>query len=245
LALPFLTTFLFCFSLFACTDKKVDALLKERYVKWIDENAAVQFSILDAKGVGYGTVTVKGDKKEAWFYLNNDKFGFRLEIVLLNRANPLGESDSDYFSIRYKDGKIQSYEESVTLFGEKYDRLVFSRGEVDKDAIDASDYLCVNWMDYWADYRNNLTISVGYDDRKYGMGKAKVGAELRLDILFIWKPDKAFAIYIDKRPDKFDGPVAEGTYTNEQKVLTLTFTADGLFNGRFPIMELHGWPAPF
>ena len=207
-----------------------------KYKAWTDENAGMYFRTLDSSGDGYGYVTINGKKEYGYFRIGVGKPG-SINIILFDE-NALF-TDDEYkdvasFSVHYKDGKIISNQKTLTVFGQEYSQLVFTKSEFDRNTIDAREYRNFEW----SDEGNNLTFFIGNYDFARGPGTAVVGGTEK-EIMFVWLEEKRFEIYLGDEPKSTDEPVAYGTYTNNQSEAVLTFSYDSLFKNEFPALTIN------
>lgn len=207
-----------------------------KYTAWSDSNAGMYFRTLDSFGDGYGFVTINGQKEYGYFRIGVGKPG-SLNIILFDE-NVLftdGEfKESLSFNVHYKGGKIISNQKNLTVFGQEYSQLVFTKSDFDRNTIDASEYRNFEWTDEGG----NLTFYIGYYDFARGPGTAVVNGTEK-EIMFVWLKDKRFEIYLGHEPKSTDEPAAYGTYTNNQSEAVLTFSYDSLFNNQFATLTIN------
>ena len=213
-----------------------DAVCRMKYTAWTDENAGMHFRTLDSFGNGYGYVTIDGKKQEVYIRVDVGKPG-SLHIILFDENALFTENEYEevaVFDVHYKNGKIVSNLKTLTVFGQEYSQLVFTKSEFDRNTIDAREYRNFEWNDE----SSNLTFSIEHYHSPRGSGTAVVDGTEK-EIMFVWLEEKRFEIYLGDEPKSTDEPVAYGTYTNNQSEAVLTFSYDSLFKNEFPALTIN------
>jgi hypothetical protein len=232
-----LIVFVFCCT---CTIgcNNVKAVTKMKYTEWNDETAGISFRTLDSYGSGYGRVFATDKQRKAFF--NFDHRGTLLIDLIDEESATISGSIKDRCTIivEYKNNVLKSTNKNITVFGIEYPQIVFTKKDVDRNTIDASEYIVADW----SDVQNRLSFGIGLGSGiMFGLGKAAVGTT-EVDIIFVWRSERKFEIYLGNDIEINFGtsaaPAAYGTYVNVQKEATLTFTHDELFNFAHPTLVL-------
>lgn len=223
-----------CFALAGCFDFGY-ALLAERYVKWMDTDNKIEFAILEEARIGYGTLYVNGIKRKALFEIETSTI-HSLSITLIEEGVYEGEFLNETVPFTFNRTIIYSNSESLTLFGELYKQLTFNKSVVDKDQIDAADYLCITWSNY------TDVLKVYFSQYSYlkATGNIKDKNGIWHVVLFMWKENRRFDIclYDDEIISAY--PVVSGSYKNTETVLELTLEQNSLFDENTSEIKLFG-----
>ena len=222
---------------------------KMPYTEWSDESGKISFRMI--KGVsGHGVIKLNGKDVVADFVLGIQNY---IHVGVLSEDidydyNYTGSDglfgvweDSFHAYDVNKKGQIVSFDEDVVLFGEHFGRIVLTPTPIDINTVDAWEYYN-NWVNDDSDVFICGGSIYGYAPRKYAYMSVYTDSKSE-HYFFQWIPEeKGFAIYPYNNTDLIEEGaevLASGTYTNVGEHLTLTFTEDNIFDGRFTVLELY------
>lgn len=247
----------FIYVAIGCVDRTLRKAKNARYVEYTEMNGKMYFRWLKAGGYGY--IVLGGEKVPA-----NFSFGMRSTLVITISAKyaPEGHKNAystdeiiaddvfDVYDLNEND-QIKSQDEEVELFGEKFERIVLTLNRLDADDFDAWEY-----SDYWKSDTSDDYAVVNFAQYYLRQGAdkcAEISVKKSADAnkeyyIFKWLPEeKGFEIYLREDDEQYvpqegQEPISTGTYKKEgekfNETVTLTFITDGLFDGKYPTLEL-------
>ncbi len=151
-----------------------------------------------------------------------------------------------------KNDQLVGTNEEVELFDEKFERIVLTLNRLDADDFDAWEY-GTRWKSDTSDDYTVLNFysrtPIWWNTDKCVLISVKKSADAQEEYyIFKWLPEeKGFEIYVRENDEQYtpqegQEPVSTGTYEKKgekfNETVTLTFTTDGIFDGKYPTLEL-------
>ncbi|MDR0697017.1 MAG: hypothetical protein LBF68_05755 [Christensenellaceae bacterium] len=229
--------FVFCFLLDSCIYRyQVFDYIGVKYVKYADISGKIEFLIIERPSEGVGYITINGKHRKGIFGFSATK-GLEFYISLFNEDPLLGIESNEMIYCTFENDIIKSNNENITLFGEEFDRLVFTRTPVDEKTIDASQYFYFEWKNsediLYINFRDSFSLN--------GIGTAKTKTGEMANIVFVWRDDRKFEIYLEDEATVDHYPKVRGSYTNIKKELELTIEYnDDFFDDSIKTISMKG-----
>jgi hypothetical protein len=205
-------------------DYKFNNYVDETYVKYTDSTGRIEFLILENSSYGFGNIIINGKSYKAIFYFSSIRAS-GIDITKFNEDPLKGVENSQFIYVTLENNAIKASDNKVDIFGEEFENFILTRTKVDRSLIDASQYYGIEWSEI------NDTLHLKFDSYSSlnGEGTAKIKTGEVVNIVFVWRDNKKFDIYLDGEANIKHNPRVSGSYISNELNLELTIEYNGGF----------------